>query len=1222
MVRHRGKGLQPQQGPGFWLFLTLVIAAYLLGAVSSKAFAQVDTGAIVGQVTDTAGAQVPDAKIMLREEATGVRVTATSGKDGGFTFSPLKLGTYTLTVERQGFKTSVQEHIEVTIQSRLEVNPKLEIGSVSESVEVTSTAPLLETQSSSVQQLVDTRAINDLPLNGRNATFLAQLSPGVTTSQNDGRNLQASGSFTANGSRRTQNNYLLDGMDDNAAIADLVNQAQFVIMPPPDALREFTVQTSNYSAEFGHSAGAVLNVTTKAGTNAFHGNLWEYLRNDYFDAKDYFVLPSQRKPEFRQNQFGGTIGGPIIIPHLYNGRDRTFFFADYQGTRIVQGRTYTKNVPTAAESASNFTNLQDLIALQNGTKTDALGRVFPVGTVFDPATTRPITVNAVDPVTSLRAPASGFVRDPFFTGSVAGLTNFTGAAAIAQMNQIPAGRINGNTVNLLKLYPAPTAAGILNNYTVSPATTTYSDSFDARFDHNFSQRDSAFARYSFIYTTQNIPGPFPGIADGAASRPGSGHTESQNMALSWTHIFTPRLVNEARIGYSRVADRRLQVGGETLGIPAQYGIPGVPQIPSNGGLPLFEFGQLGNLGTAATLPSDKASDVLQVTENVSVDRDHHQLRFGFEYQHIAFPTLTPTYPRGDFATSGIYTSVVNNIDNSTDRAQFVLNATPTTVPNGIAYLAGANTVQASSFSSAYYLLRPYYGTYAQDSWRATQRLTLNAGLRWEFLGVPTERDGRFANLVSATTGDSPDGLSHYYVPQSQIANVPAAFQAQLAKDGIVFTPTAGNTLAYAQKSNFAPRVGFALEATHRMAIRGGYGIFFQANENHGLSISPWINFPFQVTTSFTAGSAVAPLSTDGSVGPISRGLQNVSLAPATANLGSISMNGEPRNAKTGYSQAYSLQMQYQVTSSTVAFLGYVGSNTRHVQVGINANTVRSILPPSVNTKAASFFPDFATGGTYVARAGASNYNSLQAGVEHRFSNGFSFTANFTYSKCLGTIRDLLDNGIGAYRAPYVPGVGISADYALCDIDARRVVHTSGTYELPFGSSRRFLTSGVASALAGGWSANWIFSAQDGQPLSIACTTTNASGLGCFALKIPGQNPYAGSHNVTQFLNPNAFVNPPAATATSASIANLGGPPTQISGPPYRRFDLSVFRRFTAFHESYFEFRAESFNITNTPNFAQPGSLNFTAPSNFARISATRDNPNDPREIQLSLKYYF
>jgi hypothetical protein len=284
--------------------------------------------------------------------------------------------------------------------------------------------------------------------------------------------------------------------------------------------------------------------------------------------------------------------------------------------------------------------------------------------------------------------------------------------------------------------------------------------------------------------------------------------------------------------------------------------------------------------------------------------------------------------------------------------------------------------------------------------------------------------------------------------------------------------------------------------------------------------------------------------------------------------------------------------------------------------------VSSILPPSTNANTNSFFPGFATNGTFIARAAATNYNGIQLNVERRFSEGFSLLANYTYSKCLGNARDMLDNGIGSYRAPYVPGFGIAADYGLCDIDVRQIVHVSGIYELPFGKDKRFLTSGPSAWVLGGWSANWIFFAQDGQPLTIPCSTTNAAGLGCNALVLRGENPYAGRHNAAQFLNPAAFANPPAATAASATVANLGGSPTQVTGPPFRRLNFSVVRQFPAFRETSFEFRAEVFNLTNTPNFGQPGNLTFTNTNTFASISATRDNPNDPRELQFSLKYYF
>ena len=1210
------------------LALLFVVVTLLPGW---RADAQVDTGSIVGQVKDTTGASISHATITITEENTGVHATQNTSADGDFSFSPVKLGSYRVTAEKNGFKTAVQRPLEVTIQSRLQVEIKLEVGGASETVEVQSQASALDTQTSSLQQLVDQRAINDLPLNGRNPAFLAQLSPGVTFAQNDGRNLQASGSFTANGAKRTQNNYLLDGMDNNASIGDLVNQAQYVVMPPPDALREFTVQTSNYSAEFGHAAGAVLNVSTKSGTNAFHGDIWEFVRNDIFDAKDYFVLANQPKPKFRLNQFGGALGGPVIIPHVYDGRGKTFFFVDYQGTRIVQGKTYTKNVPTTAERNSGFTNLQDLITLQSGSRTDALGRSFATGTVFDPATTRVLPAGGIDPVTGLTGTAGSYVRDPFYAGSLTGRKSFTDASSVALLNQIPAGRMNANAVRLLQLYPAPTSDGLVSNYTSSPNNVTNTNSFDTRIDQQIGQSDSVFARYSFVYNDQRTPGPFPDIADGGASRPGNGYTESQNGAASWTHIITPHLVNEMRSGYSRVFDKRLQPSANVFGIPDQYGIPGIPQIAENGGLPLFEFGGangLSNLGAAGTLPSDKASNVWQFTDNVSIDRGRHQLRVGFEFQRVAFPMATPTASRGDFVHSGIYTSVVSSTDGSTDRAQFLLNPIAATVPNGVSLLGGANSLSATSFPPVYYPIRKYYAGYGQDSWRLGNSLTLNLGVRYEYIGVPAERDGRLGNFVAAVTGDTPDGLSHYYFPRNRLSELSTAFTTALTASNILLTPTDDSAIGLAQKTNVAPRLGFTFQPAQHVSVRGGYGLFYQSNETHGLSISPYINYPFQVTTSFSGGSAVAGIvnpatgKADGTIGPISQGFQNISLSPASVTPGSLAFNGEPRYPKTGYSQAFNLQVQYEVARNTVLSVGFVGENARHLQTSLPTNTTSQIQPATVTLKTISFFPNFATGGTYLSHNGASNYNSLQFGAERRFSHGLAFLANMTYSKCMSNVRDLLDNGVGGVRAPYVAGLGLGADNTLCDIDVRRIVHASGTYELPIGPKHSLLSHGIGAWIAGGWSTNWIFTTQDGQPLSVPCSVTTASGLGCFALKVPGQNPYAGPHNVNQFLNPNAFVNPAAATATSGTPANLGGPGGQVSGPPFRRLDLSLFRRFAVHHESYLEFRAEVFNVTNTPNFAQPTSLAFTTPSSFARISATRDNPNDPREIQLSGKFYF
>jgi hypothetical protein len=309
------------------------------------------------------------------------------------------------------------------------------------------------------------------------------------------------------------------------------------------------------------------------------------------------------------------------------------------------------------------------------------------------------------------------------------------------------------------------------------------------------------------------------------------------------------------------------------------------------------------------------------------------------------------------------------------------------------------------------------------------------------------------------------------------------------------------------------------------------------------------------------------------------------------------------------------------------FIGYVGSNARHVQLSMGTNTTNVISAPTVNINTISFFHApgnvMATGGSYISRKGFSDYNSLQFGAERRFHNGLAFTANMTYGKCMGNVRDLLDNGIGGLRAPYVPGMGPGADYGLCDIDVKRIIHTAGTYELPFGPGKSMLQSGPGAWVAGGWSMNWIFTAQDGQPQTIGCTTTNATGLGCNALK-NNADPYVHGNNldrVSHFYNAAAFYNPPAATALSAGPANLGGAPTQVRGPEYSRLDFSVFRKFPFIHESYFQFRAEAFNLLNTPTFGQPGSLNFTNTSAFSQITSTRNN-DDSRELQFSMKYYF
>src|SRR5690349_9825169 len=371
----------------FHIFLALTIALLFLCTV--PLYSQVDTGSIVGTVTDPSGAVVSGAKVTLTNLGTNASLTTTTQADGSYKFTPVRIGNYKLDVTAQGFQTASQRNITVDVSSNVLANFQLQPGSVTQMVEVTTAAPVLETQSASVGQVINQRNVDSLPLNGRNFTFLAQLAAGVNSPQPDTRGNAATGAFSANGLRPAQNNYLLDGIDNNSDTVDFLNGTNFVVLPPVDAVQEFKVQTSDFSAEFGRSGAAVLNAQVKSGTNEFHGTAWEFFRNDKLDAADFFENAGGRpKGALRQNQFGFTAGGPVVIPKVFNGRDKLFFFADYEGLRRVQGTILTGSVPTAAERASGYTNFQDLITGQSGAiQTDALGRTMPVGTILDPATT-------------------------------------------------------------------------------------------------------------------------------------------------------------------------------------------------------------------------------------------------------------------------------------------------------------------------------------------------------------------------------------------------------------------------------------------------------------------------------------------------------------------------------------------------------------------------------------------------------------------------------------------------------------------------------------------------------------------------------------------------------------------------------------------------------------------------------------------------------------------
>ena len=1226
------------------LVLLAVLVSFFM-PITTRVYGQVDTGAILGTVKDQSGGVIPRATVTLTNTGTGISRTTKAGGDGGYVFRPVKIGTYSVAAEFQGFRKTEQQDVRVDVQQQVVVDLTLLPGQLTQSVEVTGAPPALQTQDASVGQVVGTREVNDLPLNGRNFTFLAQLSAGVTQGQEDTRGLGATGSFSANGERPAQNNYVLDGIDNNAGLVDFLNGTAYVVLPPIDAIQEFKIQTNDYSADVGRSAGAVMNATIKSGTNQFHGDVYEFLRNDKLDAANFFEnspTPT-KKGEYRLNQFGGSLGGPLR-------KNKTFLFGDYEGTRIRQAFPWLTTVPTNLERPSGYTNLADLIVGQGPATTgpDDLRRMFPLGTVFDPATTRSVTAGTTDPVTGLTATTTGFVRDPFVAAGgppIVGTTDFTGACPSVNscfLNQLPAGRLDPNAIKLLNLYPLQNAPTLFSNYANNPVIRNRVDQFDVRGDEYISGRDTMFARASYSDNPEYLPGPFSGIADGGAFQQGYQTAVSVNFALSETHTFSPNTINEARLGFTRIGTSRNQpFASDTSNIPGQYGIQGIPQVPLNGGLPTIDIEGLGQLGSNGFLPSVEVNSTSQLTENLTHIHGKHTFKAGFEGQHIRFTILQPAYGRGLYGFDGAYTDLTTSEAGNTGPAQLLLAPIPSTVstaPGAGDYIGGADYIYASNFANTD-MGRHYYGGYFQDDWKVTPKLTVNLGLRWEYFGQIVERYGAESNWLPA----SASAPSQFLVPKSRCDSTSPSspFQTTLPMDGINYVCSSVPGLGHSQNTNFAPRVGFAYRFTPKFVARGGYGIFYGGFENS--VVETYVDFPFQYYLYFTEVVPNAPITVNtapvspSNIGTLDNGFSAIPLTPSAVSPGGVSFTGEDFHMKTPYTQGYNLTLQYELTANQTVSLGYVGNTVRHMGSYINMNQPSVILPPGFANPLPYYpYPDFALSTTYTSMASDSYYNSMQLNYERRFSQGLQLLANFTWAQCKTDAVDVLNGTAhGGYRAPLLPHFGIQADYGLCDFQIPHVVHASGIYELPVGNGKRFLNSahGITNAILGGWRTNWILTLQDGQPYTVGCVQST-SNFGCNALLVPGQNVYAGPHNVNQWINPAAFATPPAATTVGQTdYAPLGGAPSQFLGPGFHRMDASFFKEFPTSEKTRLEFRAEIFNITNHPNFsvpgfsgngvvAAPGSLDYTSPSTFGKISSTRDLQNDQREIQFALKFYF
>src|SRR5712691_11342975 len=1011
-----------------------LLALILTAALSAPARAQVDTGTISGTVKDASGGVLPGASVTITHEGQALTLTTVTRGDGTYIFTPIRTGAYRIEIEFPGFSKGVRQGVTVGLQEQVRIDFVLQPGTISEQVLVTAESPLLQTGSGSVGQTLKSDQIENLPVNGRDYTVLARLTTGVVPPQQGAR---APLMFAANGVRPAQNNYLLDGIDNNTSNVDFLSGVAYVVKPPIDAVDEIKILTSSFSAEYGRAGGAVLNTTLKSGSNKLRGTVWEFNRNDALNASDYFARRAGiKKGEYLSNQFGVTAGGPAI-------GSKTFWFGDYEGSPIKQARTWVRSVPTALQRNSGFTNFADLISGQSGTVgADVLGRSFPRGTVFDPATTRQLQAGQVDPVTGIVATRAGYVRDAF-----AG-------------NQLPSSRINANALKLLPLYPAPNQAGLNNNYVVNRTNADDTHAFDVRVDHNFSSNDRFFARYSFSDNHKVRPSPFEGDGDGGGFAEGDEKVRVNGFAASHTHMLSPTLINEARFGVGRERTYRLQPNGDdTSDLPRRYGILGIPQQAGNGGLPLIRIGNqnLSDLGHASWVVSERFSNTEQFSDNLTKVYKSHAFKGGYMYQHIFFGSTQPPYARGEYYADGRYTSLVNQSDASTGRVQLLLNQIPSTVPGGVDFLGGLNELRASPFGSVD-AFKTYHGAYGQDSWRVSSRLTVNYGVRWDYFSREQEQQSEQANLV---LGPPPQ----YLIPAEwRDKPLSPSFVSNLARDGIalVYTDQYGSGLGLMPKTNFAPRVDAAYEIAPKVVLRSGYGLFYGAFENRGGNPSLGYNYPFQFTLIYNAPNDTAPNRLpDGSlIGLDAR--DRVVLDPVNVNANGLTLRGVEFDYRTPRYHSYNVTLQTEVLENHSAEVAFVGTRGRNLETFTGMNNVQVLLPPGTNPQPYVRWPDFARGSLFVRTVGVSSYDSLQAKFQRRYHRGLQFLVSYTLSDSKTNAGDSLSNGfVGNLRGPDLAGWDLKNDIGLSGFHTKQAFVVSGNYDLP--------GKGV---ILGGWRTNW------------------------------------------------------------------------------------------------------------------------------------------------------
>ena len=1095
---------------------------FVLTAVSLQPlWAQRDTGTIRGTATDSTGAVIPQVQVTITDERTNVVAFTTETDEAGRYVAPaLKASAYLVSAEISGFKKAIRRGVILDVNQVAIVDIALDIGEVSEVLEVSGAAPLMRTESAELGDVVEQRRVVELPLNGRFFVNLVALTTGVNPPaavQNPNNNVflgarAGQPGVQVNGQRPGSNNYTVDGIDNAESTV-----GNIVLYPPIDAIQEFKVQTSNQEAEFGKNPGATINVVIRGGTNDLHGNVYEFLRNDRLDARNFFDRPDSAKPPFRLNQYGATLGGPLV-------KNRSFAFGYYEGYKIRQAQTLVRTVATPLMRTGNLSEL---------------GRP-----IYDPLT--------YEASTNLRQRFPG--------------------------DTIPESRLNPVSLRLLEMQsPLPNRPGIGGNFVWNPKRISDSNSFGTRVDHQFSSKDNVFGRFMFQNFTLDDPGVLtlpilPNRYIGNTKPIEAAHEilNVRGLALGWNRTFSPRVVSEFRAGFTRERVDFPNPLQDTKAAEA-VGIPNVnnPAVSYSGGLPTFGIGGFTGLGESQIQPFIVVDNNFQYTEHLTWLKGNHNIRLGGNVIRRQYNFYQVLGQRGNFNFDGSFTSQLGVGGSGSGLGDFLLgfplNSTLSVINNPV----GQRQIEM--------------GIYIHDTWKAASNFTLALGLRYELFTPRVEVADRQANFDPTYPGGA----------------------VVVASD----SAPCGRALRCLDGGNLAPRFGFAYQIAKNMVIRGGYGISYDDYAVHafgGITTGLMINPPFWRGQAIINAITTPTNRLEDGVPPVvSVPVSDGRVVPVPGLL--YQTKYQNPHGKNSYVQQWNLTMEHELFTDLLTTITYVGnkgtrnmytSNINQAYPGPGAVAARRPFPA---------WPDITT----MFMDGLSNYNSLQAKLQKRFSRGVSFLTGYTWSKSI-------DNAKGEAGAPMIVR-NLKADRARSDWDINHRFIFSGTLELPFGPGKPIGrdATGVVRKMIEGWMVNPIIVMQTGLPFTPALVASVAN-TGTFSRPDRISTGKLETRTVDRWFDPTAFTTPALFT-----FGNSGR--NILTGPGTRQVDVSFLKTtsFSADGARSLQFRAEFFNLFNTPQFNNPD-VNIGSP-NAGRILGAGDPANftrTSRQIQLGLKLYF